>query len=246
MQITGQGMVARSLQPYAQNFPDVVAFAGGVANSTLTDDKAYEREKSLLQDQLEQCRASDKRLIYFSSGGAIYGSTSLIRDEDTVTQPLTRYGQHKLTCENLIRDSGSRYLIVRLANLVGPRQNSAQLIPVLAQQIKTGHVNIQTHATRDIMDVDDFASILIKLLAVIPDNELMILASGLSVPVMQLVDTIQETLGLSAIIEKIDSGEPQQFSIAKLHQYLPEVSFQPDYYQTIIRKSLAVGVNIQE
>jgi nucleoside-diphosphate-sugar epimerase len=242
MQIIGQGMVARSLQPYAQEFPDVVAFAGGVANSTLTDAAAYDREHSLLRDQLEQCRQNDNRLIYFSSGGAIYGSNTQIRDERTPTYPVTHYGKHKLACETLIRESGTRYLIVRLANLVGNGQNSAQLIPVLIQQIKSGHLNLQAYATRDILDVDDFASILAKLLRIVPDNELIILASGISVPVSQLVNSIQETLGLSATIEAANIGEPQQFSISKLRTFLPEISFSADYYQAVIHKYLAVNV----
>ncbi len=242
MQITGRGMVARSLQPYAQQFPDVVAFAGGVANSTLQNDAGYNREYSLLRDQLDVCREAGKLLIYFSSAGAIYGSLSGIRDENSTTQPVSRYGQHKMACETLIRSSGARYLIVRLANLVGFSQNSAQLLPVLTEQVKSGQVTLQKHATRDIMDVDDFAMILTQLLPVIPDNQTIIIASGISVPVSQLVESIQDALGLTAAIEYLNSGEPQEFSIARLQSLLPSVSFPPDYYQNVIRKYLTVNI----
>lgn len=236
MQIIGTGMVARSLQPYAQEFPDVIAFASGVANSLQVNDNAYKREYTLLNNTLEVCRRDGMCLLYFSSAGAIYGPTSEIRDEYTPTQPITHYGKHKLLCESIIRMSDSRYIIFRLANLVGAMQNSAQLLPSLIQQIKCGNVKLQRNATRDILDVNDFASILAKLLKVVPDYEVIVLASGISVRVDELVRAIQDVLEVNSTVQYINGGEQQRFSISKLCGLLPDISFNKNYYRTVVQK----------
>jgi nucleoside-diphosphate-sugar epimerase len=236
MQIMGRGMVARSLYPYMESHTDVVAFAGGLANSLTTDDAPYERELQLLCATLEQCRQADHRLVYFSSAGAIYGATNNDRNEVMPVFPVTRYGKHKHLCEETIRDSGARHLIIRLANLVGKDQNVTQLIPALVHQVREGHVKIQRNATRDIMDVNDFADILNRLLAVSPDDETIIIASGQSTSVINLVDAIQTALQCKATVEVLDNGESQRFSIAKLRRFLPEVEFTPDYYLSVIEK----------
>lgn len=239
MQILGSGMVARSLQPYRGMIPNTLAFACGVANSTTQDQEPYQRELVMLETTLLKCRETDTRLVYFSSGGAIYGDIASLRDETTPTNPHTVYGQHKLLCENRIRNSGVRYLIVRLANLVGPSQNSAQLIPALASQVLTGRVKVQSLAMRDLLDVDDFASILFRLLSVVPDRETLLLTSGVSVPVREIVLEIARILKSDTVLQEMPIGDIQQFSIAKLRSYLPEISFSSDYFRLVIQKHIS-------
>jgi nucleoside-diphosphate-sugar epimerase len=236
MRVMGRGMVARSLYPYIEAHPDAVAFAGGLANSLTIDDAPYERELGLLRATLDQCRADGHRLVYFSSAGAIYGATDNERSEDMPCFPVTRYGKHKQLCEETIRDSGARYLIIRLANLVGKDQNPTQLIPALVHQVKDGHVKIQQNATRDIMDVDDFADIVNRLLAVSTENKTIIIAAGQSVPVRDLVHAIQNALQCKATIEVSPNGESQRFSIDKLRALLPDLTFSSNYYQLVIEK----------
>ncbi len=77
MKIIGQGMIAQSLLPYRDRFPNAVIFASGVANSHTTDAQAYEREYQLLYDTLRICAAEDQQIVYFSSAGAIYGAMDL-------------------------------------------------------------------------------------------------------------------------------------------------------------------------
>ncbi|MBW7880383.1 MAG: NAD-dependent epimerase/dehydratase family protein, partial [Anaerolineae bacterium] len=176
---------------------------------------------------------------YFSSGGTIYGPTPAVRDETTPLAPQSPYGQHKQRCEEIICESGVRYLIVRLANLVGSNQNPAQLLPALIQQVMNGHVRVQRFAHRDLLDVTDFASILDRLLAVTEFSDTVVLASGQSIAVPRLVETIQTILNVSAKIEVVDSGEPQQFSIDRLRSYLPNISFETDYPYRVIQRTIS-------
>lgn len=70
----------------------------------------------------------DKKLIFASTGGAIYGSPKKIpADEKTAPSPLSPYALSKLLAEEVIRfyhrQFGLTYLILRYSNIYGPRQN---------------------------------------------------------------------------------------------------------------------------
>jgi UDP-glucose 4-epimerase len=82
-----------------------------------------------LLNVLECSRASGvKKVIFISSGGAIYGETTEDRvTEDHPALPLSPYAIHKLTGENYLRfynrQYGSRFTVLRYANVYGPRQD---------------------------------------------------------------------------------------------------------------------------
>ena len=92
----------------------------------------------------------------------------------------------------MIVNSGVNYLIVRLANLVGRTQNKSQLIPALVEQIKQGQVTVFAQAVRDLLDVDDFASILVWLLAADVMNDTLLVASGQSIAVGEIVRELEQ------------------------------------------------------
>jgi UDP-glucose 4-epimerase len=78
---------------------------------------------------LECCRKTGvKKVIFISSGGAIYGETSVERaPEDYPPQPLSPYAIHKQTGESYLkfyhRQYGIPYTVLRYANVYGPRQD---------------------------------------------------------------------------------------------------------------------------
>ncbi|MFN8447784.1 MAG: NAD(P)-dependent oxidoreductase [Anaerolineae bacterium] len=233
-------MIAHSLAPYRDLAPDAVIFASGVANSLTVEPGEYSRECVLLTDVLRECRQQDRRIVYFSSGGAIYGTTSALRSETTPTTPMTIYGQHKLACETLIVDSGVPYLILRLANLVGHVQNASQLVPALIRQAKHGHLRLFTHATRDLLDVEDFANLLVLLLEAHSGSDLVTVASGQSIPVTQIAQTICDLLALQPEFERNDGGDEQRFDTSKLQRILPgSAHFAADYYRSVLEKYVA-------
>jgi NDP-hexose 4-ketoreductase len=237
MKIIGRGMIAQSLHPYHDQAPDVVIFASGVANSLTSDQSAFEREYLLLADTLRFCRAQNSRIVYFSSGGAIYGPIDSLRNELTPTLPASKYGQHKLRCETMIIGAGVPYLILRLANLVGGGQNQSQLIPSLVQQVKNGRVTLFTRATRDLLDVEDFARFLLRLLETNPPNDLYVFASGQSTPVLKIAEEICSSLSLPAKFELVDGGDRQHFDVGKLNRILPEgMNFDADYFRSVLTK----------
>lgn len=94
-EVIGNGDVAQALE---RTDKDVLFFASGVSNSQETREEEYQREKELLLSQ-----PRDRRLVYF-------GSLSIFHKE-------SRYTQHKLEMEELVRDEFPQYTIVRLGTI---------------------------------------------------------------------------------------------------------------------------------
>jgi UDP-glucose 4-epimerase len=91
-------------------------------------------------------RPKHKKIIFASTGGAIYGNPKkLPADETTPPNPLSPYALTKQIDEELIRyfcgNAGMDYLILRYANVYGQRQKSqggAGVFPIFTEQISKG------------------------------------------------------------------------------------------------------------
>ena len=214
---------------------DEVVFAAGVNDSACVDEGAFNREVRLLTETLLQCVHDDRRLVYFSSAGQVYGEHAGLRNEITPCSPTTRYGIHKLACESLIRATDCSYLIVRLPNLVGQSKNRNQLIPQLILQAISGHATIKVRATRDLLGVDRLKSILLEILTTVSERETVVLASGISLSALEIFNEIQRILQCEANVKLIDSGDQQEFGTEFLRHLAPINSvFEPDYpYQLL-------------
>jgi len=87
---------------------------------------------------LEAARATGARVLFASSGGALYGRNAPIpSSEDILPLPESPYGIAKYCAEQYIglynRLHGTRHSIMRLANVYGPRQDpggDAGVIPI--------------------------------------------------------------------------------------------------------------------
>ena len=66
--------------------------------------------------------AASQRLVFVSSGGAIYGETVRAATERTLPAPASYYGVHKLVAEWYVRLSGLPFAIARPSNVYGPGQ----------------------------------------------------------------------------------------------------------------------------
>lgn len=237
MKIIGRGLTATALRPYQADFDDTVIFASGVSDSRTTDPAQFDREYRLLYEALQTCLKHSRRIVYFSSGGAIYGPVETPRSEATPLFPGSLYGRHKLLCEALIRESTVSYMIVRLPNLVGGRQNKQQLIASLVHQALQGKATLFAQATRDLLDVDDFARLLMQLLQTLNTSETVVMASGQSIPVTDIFDAIQAALHTQADVTLVTKGDTQAFDIQKLRRLLGhDLGFSAGYAQRVVQK----------
>lgn len=119
---------------------------------------------------LENCKNFGvKKIVFSSTGGAIYGEAKIIPTaEDYLPQPLSPYGIEKLTVERYLDFYKKEYnldcLILRFANVYGPRQNSrgeAGVIAIFCDKILSKGkpvINGDGKQTRDFIFVDDIIS----------------------------------------------------------------------------------------
>jgi UDP-glucose 4-epimerase len=95
---------------------------------------------------LEAARASDARVLFCSTGGALYGRDAPIPSlEDVLPLPESPYGIAKYCAEQYVglynRLHGCRHTILRLANVYGPRQDPAGesgVIPIFCARVLAG------------------------------------------------------------------------------------------------------------
>src|ERR1041385_2820852 len=119
---------------------------------------------------LEAGRAAGvKKVLFSSSGGAIYGEQEKFpAPEEHPTRPASPYGVSKLTGENYLiyyhTTFGIAYVALRYANVYGPRQNfrgEAGVIAIFIDQLLSGNtpvINGDGKQTRDFVFVGDVAA----------------------------------------------------------------------------------------
>jgi UDP-glucose 4-epimerase len=78
---------------------------------------------------LEGARAAGAQVVFASTGGAIYGECEEPATEQAPRRPMSPYGIAKLCAEEYLqgwnRIHGTRHVVLRLANVYGPRQDSS-------------------------------------------------------------------------------------------------------------------------
>jgi UDP-glucose 4-epimerase len=111
-------------------------------------------------------RSGVKKIIFASTGGAIYGEQDFFpADEEHPLRPLSPYGITKLTSEKYLfyyrQVHGMDHVILRYANIYGPRQNPLGEAGVVAifcnKMLKGGEpvINGDGEQTRDYTYVGD-------------------------------------------------------------------------------------------
>lgn len=130
----------------------------------------------------------NKKFIFSSTGGAIYGQPDKIpADEKTPAIPLSPYGLSKLLGEEIIKfytnHYGFKYLIFRYPNVYGPRQNpkgEAGVVAIFGGLMKSDQRPIiygNGTKTRDYVYIDDIVSANVIALKK-GKNEIINLGSG--------------------------------------------------------------------
>ncbi len=137
---------------FAMEKPDVVNHhAAQISVTVSARDPALDARINALGvlNLLECCRRSEvKKLVFISSGGAIYGEVTADKaDEDHPARPFSPYAIHKQTGENYVRFFSSQYglpfTILRYANVFGPRQDplgEAGVISIFINKLLAGEI----------------------------------------------------------------------------------------------------------
>ncbi len=154
------------------------------------------------------CRLGVGRVVFASTGGAMYGEQSLLPTPETVfPQPVSPYGVAKLAVERYLHAfhamHGLRALALRYANVYGPRQNphgEAGVVAIFSRAILEGQplrVNGDGEQTRDYVFVDDVVRANLQATSIPLDTTVPILniGTGRQFSVNQLVVLLGEITG---------------------------------------------------
>jgi UDP-glucose 4-epimerase len=147
-----------------------------------------------------------RKVIFASSGGAIYGEpTKLPAVESTPEMPISHYGVTKLSFERYLYVYqclyGLRFTALRYANVYGPRQNpygEAGVVAIFINQMLRREVSTiygDGSKTRDYVFVADIVEA--NLLALeLGDARVLNIGRGIQVSDYQIFDSIRRALGL--------------------------------------------------
>jgi UDP-glucose 4-epimerase len=139
------------------------------------------------------------RLVFVSSGGAVYGETRRAATETTPAQPRSIYGIHKLAGEGHVRLAGLSHAVVRPSNVYGPRQTGGlegAVVAAFVEQIATGRLEIHGDGrqTRDFVHVRDVVEALTLLGSLEVDGTWNV-CGGRSTSINQLATIVERESG---------------------------------------------------
>lgn len=161
---------SRLEQVFRKERPSVVVHLAAQINVRRSvDDPIFDAQVNIIGmlNLLEQAvKHGTRKVIFASSGGAVYGEQSMFpASESHPTQPLSPYGITKLTGEHYLSYyrylSGIQYVILRFANVYGPRQDpegEAGVVSIFAKKMLSGEqpiINGNGRQTRDFIYVED-------------------------------------------------------------------------------------------
>ena len=197
-----------------------------------------------------------KRVIYASTGGAIYGEAQYLpADENHPVNPISQYGISKHTVEHYLYLYSTLYeldyVILRYANVYGPRQNpfgEAGVVAIFATQMLTGKqptIFGPGDKTRDYIHVSDVTEANILALDR-GKNTILNIGTEVETSDQEIFDTLADVLGYKAppIYAPVRKGEVYRICLkcSKARQEIgwsPRLSFKEgiagtaDYYKTL-------------
>jgi UDP-glucose 4-epimerase len=177
--------------------PDVLCHhAAQIDVRKSTDDPIFDAQVNIIGtlNLLGACvRHKVKKVIFASTGGAIYGEQDYFpADEKHPANPLSPYGVTKLTIEKYLlffrETHGIEYISLRYANVYGPRQNplgEAGVVAIFSRKLLTGEqavINGDGKQTRDFVFVDDVVESNVLALSY-PKSEIINIGTGVETAV---------------------------------------------------------------
>jgi UDP-glucose 4-epimerase len=154
-----------------------------------------------------------RRIVYVSSGGTVYGSTTEVPTPETApTDPITAYGINKLAIEKYLalyeHLYGLSFRVLRVANPFGafqlPAKNQGIIAALISRALQGQEIEIwgDGSVVRDYIFVDDVIDALQR--AVFDESNLRVfnIGSGQGRSLRQVIATIEAQLGAKVKIQR--------------------------------------------
>lgn len=216
-------------------------------------DPAFDARVNIigLVNLLEACKDSGvRKVIFSSSGGAIYGDGEPIpAGEEHRTVPLSPYGVSKLSGEFYLTyyhlEFGLPYVALRYANVYGPRQSShgeAGVVAIFISRLLAGQkpmINGDGKQTRDYVFVGDVVRANVAALETSYSGPVNI-GTGKETDVVNLYQLLREAVGsnLEAVHGPAKPGEQRRSCLeiscaARVLGWQPRTELKEGLQQTV-------------
>jgi len=197
---------------FAETRPEVVVHLAAQADvGTSVARPLFDAEVNVLGtvNVLEAARAHQAQLVFSSTGGAIYGECERPAREDDPCRPVSPYGTAKLAAEEYLatwnRLYGTSHVVLRFANVFGPRQLAkleGGVVAIFTGRLRAGEgVTIfgDGEQTRDFVYVGDVVAAV--LAAIGHDGGTFNVGTGQETSVNELFDACRRIAGVEADAE---------------------------------------------
>jgi len=189
--------------------PDVVFHLAAQADvGTSVERPAFDADVNVVGTVrvLEAARAAGARVVFTSSGGAIYGECERPAREDDAPEPLSPYAASKFAGEGYLatwnRLHGASHVSCRLANVYGPRQRptlEGGVVAIFLDRLRDGQATEifgDGDQTRDFVYVGDVVRALLAAAAA-GSGGVYNVGSGVGTAVGELHRLCAEAAGVS-------------------------------------------------
>ncbi|MBN2102480.1 NAD-dependent epimerase/dehydratase family protein [bacterium] len=180
-----------------------------------------------------------KKVLFASTGGAIYGDQNKHPcDETHPTRPVSPYGITKLCVEKYLyyfaNEFGLGYVILRYANVYGPRQNphgEAGVVAIFSKKLLSGGepvINGDGKQTRDYVYVGDVARANLSALNY-KENDIFNIGTAIETDVNKIFNELNQLTGQQA---KENHGPPkggeQRRSVISYQKAREKLGWEPE------------------
>jgi len=151
---------------------------------------------------LQAAQEQGAKVVFSSTGGAIYGECDRPAREDDPLEPLSPYGTAKLAAESYVsmwnRLHGGQHTVLRYANVYGPRQVAGlegAVVAIFFEQFRAGEpatIFGDGTQTRDFVHVFDIVA---ATLAALDAGGLFNVGSGMETTIVELHDLCRRASG---------------------------------------------------
>lgn len=230
--------------------PDIVIHAAGSGSPS-----KYESQPQLVDRELENLtkelirywNQNNFRLIFFSSGGAVYGPDfTMPINENCNMSPVSNYGtlkkiQEEILIENQIKND-KELLVLRISNvyhLGNPVRESHGFIETCLGNLDHNKV-IKVYGTdkitRDFIFIQDFFSAVEKLIDVGITNETLNLGTGIGTTIGQIIEFLTSFSGKTLNVEIVkDLQEKVLYNVLDVSKLKKMIDFKPSSVEENLR-----------
>lgn len=224
--IIGDGLIGSAFSATGHLYEDMVIFARGVSDSNETSVEAFHREERLLLQMLAENK--NKLFVYFS--------TCHVSKKTFIETP---YLSHKLKMESHVKKH-PEFLIIRLPNVIGAEGNPNNLINLLFKKIYLNErVDIWENTRRNIIDNEDVAAIVNKLLKAKISNRTVTVASTVNYSIEEIVNEISDFTNSKPERRKIEKSPNEDiYPSGIVRKIISEIDLDMDqrYFRRILEK----------